>query len=114
MLSKSYRISKKKDIEQIFKKGFWVRNKILSLAMVKNNLEKTRFVVTISLKVSKKSTVRNKIKRQINEIIRLNLNKLKPGYDLAIVVTKNDILSKTYQNIDSALNKLFFKAKLID
>ena len=46
----------------------------------------TRIGISISLKVSKKAVVRNRIKRQIRAILRQLLPQISPGWHLVIVV----------------------------
>lgn len=62
----------------------------------KNNLNKNSFRIIVSVKVSKKAVVRNKIRRQIREILRQA--NLKQGYDI-VVITNKDILNKSFQEI---------------
>lgn len=46
----------------------------------------TRIGISISLKVSKKAVVRNRIKRQIRAILRHLLPQISPGWNLVVVV----------------------------
>lgn len=84
----------------------------LRLKYLGNNLGFSRFAVVASVKVSKKATVRNRLKRQIREIIRLNKEKIKPSHDLVIAANAR-ALDKDYQQLQTELFSLFFKAKLL-
>jgi ribonuclease P protein component len=44
------------------------------------------FGISISRKVSKRAVVRNRIKRQLKAVIRQNLSKIEPGWQVVIVV----------------------------
>lgn len=79
-------------------------NSLLVLYLRENNLEISRLGVSISKKVGK-AHVRNKIKRQIKEIIRLNEDKIKLGYDLVFVV-RVKAKDKSYQELECSLLKL--------
>src|SRR3989338_4018632 len=81
MLPKANRLSKNKDISRVFKEGKLVRNDCLSLKFFKNQLTVSRFAFVVSLKVSKKAHLRNKIKRQLRESVRLRLRFIKAGFD---------------------------------
>ena len=57
-----------------------------SIKFVPNNNDFSRFAISAGLKVSKKSVLRNKIKRKVSEIIRLNYPMARPGYDVVLVI----------------------------
>ncbi len=54
----------------------------------KNNLTNSRFGFVISAKVSKKAVDRNKIRRRASEIIRLNIDNIRSGFDIIFVIKK--------------------------
>ena len=85
MLAKINRIKKKKDFDEIFKKGKIFRSDSLIFKFKKNNLKESRFGFVVSLKVSKSAVVRNKIRRRMSEIIRQNMDGIKNGTDLVII-----------------------------
>ena len=85
MLPAANRLSKEKDFKKTFQKGKSFFTKILGVKILKNNLEASRFGIVVSTKISKKAVQRNKIKRQIREVLRLNLDKVKPGFDVVII-----------------------------
>ncbi len=61
-------------------------------------MEQNRFCIIVSNKVDKRSVIKNRIKRQIGEIIRLNINNIKPGYDISILV-KSGLIDKNTKKI---------------
>ena len=85
MLPKINRIRKKRDFEAIFKRGQGgtrsFRGSFLSFKAVKNNLELARFGFVVSKKVSKKATVRNKIKRRLCVAVEGQIGNIKTGTD---------------------------------
>ena len=85
MLKKINRITKTKEIDGVFKNGRSSFDNILGVKILPAESKISRFVVVVSTKVSKKATLRNKIKRRLQEIIRLNLLKLKPNFDFFIL-----------------------------
>ncbi len=105
MLPKINRIKKKKDFEEIFKKGKNLKNGFLIFKVAKNNLNQSRFGFVVSQKVSKKATIRNKIKRRMSEIIRLNSKNIKNGID-AVLVALPGIEKKEFSEIQNSINKL--------
>jgi len=58
----------------------------------------------VSLKVSKKAVIRNKIKRRLREIIRQT--ELKQGFDF-VIIAKPLIVNQNFQEIKQDLNEIF-------
>jgi len=73
MLSKKNRIKDKRLIKKILKKGRRVKFGYLLFKYLPSEEENSKFAFIVSKKVSKKAVVRNKIKRQLSEILRTNL-----------------------------------------
>lgn len=106
MFNKKNRITKTKEIENVFKNGKNFYNDILGFKVLKNKTENNRFCIIISAKVSKKAVVRNKIKRQIRAIIIENKNFLRNDFDLVIIVNKN-IVGRDFLEIKKSLEIAF-------
>ncbi len=112
MLPAKNRLHQEKDIKKTIRLGRSVYSPYFRLKYSKNDLERIRLTVVISAKVSKKAVVRNRLKRQIREIFRINLDKIIVGYDL--VLTANaQALELDFQGIKDQLSDLIFKAKLL-
>lgn len=112
MLKPAYRLAKEQDFKLLARKGRPASLDLFSAKVLPNNLAHSRFGIVISAKVSKKAVVRNLIKRRLAEVIRLNLNQIKPGYDVMILV-KAVAVGKDYPQLEQALAGLFDKAKLL-
>lgn len=112
MLISKNRLRKKNDINNVFKKGKTVTGNFIFLRMAKNNLDINRFAFAVSSKVSKKSVLRNKIKRQLRAIIKKNILKIKPGFDF-MLIAKPQIINQRFKEIekeiDAILNSKFNK-----
>lgn len=93
-LAKTLRLRKEKDFKTVFIKGKIFKGSFLNLRIFKNNLNTSRFGFVISVKISKKAVLRNKTKRRLKECARLNLARLKPGFDVVIVATRKDITNQ--------------------
>ncbi len=114
MLPAGYRLQKDRDIRKAIGKGYKVFGLTLGLKFLPNKLEKSRFCFVISTKISKKAVKRNKLKRQLREIIRLNLDKITPKYDIVILTKpKAGILDKTHPELEEELLSLLKRAKLL-
>lgn len=111
MLPKKYKLKKDKDFRRIFEKGRSYYRDFLGLKRLRNDLGLSRFAFLVGLKISKKAVIRNKIRRQLEETVRLNLAQIKTGYDMIFMV-KPEIIDKKYEQIKETLIKLLKKACL--
>jgi ribonuclease P protein component len=111
MLKKINRLTKDKEFDRAFKKGRSGYDKIVGVKITANDLEINRFGILISAKISKKAVIRNKIKRQIREIIRLEMDKLKQGND-CVIICLPEIVSKEYGEIEKSILGHFRKLKM--
>lgn len=109
MLKRQNRLTEDSDFQKIWKRGRSFYTKILGFKMLKNDLPFSRFGIVVGNKISKKSTVRNRIKRQLRETISNNLTEIVPGNDLVINALP-EIVGKKKKDIESditlALKKL--------
>ena len=113
MLPHINRLQKRKEIERVFKKGKWFKEGCLILKVAHNDLSTSRFAFIISKKVSNKAIVRNRIRRIIQETIRVNLDAIKTGVDIILLATSAIKTKKgDVQEIKKTIKTLLIKAKL--
>ena len=84
-LSRTNRLTTKKDIDYIFKNGRTVRGSFLFIRVLKNQKEYSRFAFVIPIKYVPLAVDRNRIKRALSEEIR-KLILLEHGYDMIVVI----------------------------
>lgn len=113
MLPKNFRLKNKKDFDRVHKLGKFYRDKFIALKVKPNKLPDTRIGIIVGTKISKKAVMRNKIKRRIRAGLIEIIDKIKPGFDIVIMV-RPEIIEKEYQEIFLSLKKLFSLAHLID
>jgi ribonuclease P protein component len=102
MLPRKYSLSGKKNFDAVMQKGRIFNTPYFRLRTLENGLKLSRFGIIVSNKVSKRATERNLLKRQISEIFRLNLAKIKPGIDIAITISQK-MVGLTFQKIEEQL-----------
>lgn len=114
MLLKKNRLTKKKDFEAVFKNGKTFKQGFLVIKIAKNNLGINRFGFIVSQKISKKANVRNKVKRRLREVVRLEIknNNKKEGID-AIFISLSGIEKKSFSEIKEEAIKLLKKSGII-
>ncbi len=104
MLAKKYRF-KNFDFEK-FRNSKKIQNSLFLIRKIDSENEEKKFAVTTNNKEFKKAVLRNKIRRKIFEIIRLNLEKIHPGYYL-INVRNKEALKMNFKEIEKILLQLF-------
>lgn len=90
-------------------KNYWNRN--LTIYVRKNNLNYSRFGYSITKKIGN-SVVRNKVRRRMQEIVRLNFDGIKSGYDIVVIPKKNTVDIK-YKELERAMLHLFKMSRLL-
>lgn len=112
MLPTKNRLKKRKDFDSVFKKGRGFKEDFLVLKKNKNNLNQSRFGFIVGKRVSKKATVRNKIKRGLSGLIQEKLAKIKKGFDIVLIVQPG-LENKNFEEMERIIDKLLQGAKLI-
>lgn len=77
-------LSNQKEISRIFEKGSSKVSRYFIARAIANQVEEPRFVFAVSRKYGN-SVHRNRIKRQVREILRCNLDIIPRGFDFAII-----------------------------
>jgi ribonuclease P protein component len=91
------RLRKRKDFLHIYRNGTRYRGKNFILVYLSNNLRFSRIAVVASKKVGN-ALVRNKAKRRLRTLYRMNKNYLKESYDL-VFITNARIRQATWKEI---------------
>jgi len=114
MLVKNSRISKKKEFDDIFKKGKSTRGTFFILKFLKNDLKLNRFAFMVSKKISLKAVVRNKIRRRLSEAVKEFRTESDKGVDvvfLTLPAIKDKSFSEIKTETDKFLEKIISKNK---
>ncbi|WP_446898167.1 ribonuclease P protein component [Clostridium sp. LBM24168] len=105
-----YRLKKNAEFRIVYKRGKSFSNNLLVLYIYKNKKGFNKLGISVSKKVGK-SVIRNRIKRLIKEIVRLDCDNLKMGYNF-VFIAKNASNDKSYTDIESSVKYLIRKAGL--
>ncbi len=110
-MEKKFRLRKNMEFRKVYSHGknYWNRN--LTLYVKKNNIDETRVGYTITKKIGN-SVVRNKLRRRMKEIYRLNFHRIETGYDL-VFVPKRNIVNLSYEKLDSSMIHIMRKAGVL-
>lgn len=86
MLARSHRLRKSSDILHVYKKGGRAYSQYFLAHSLRTGRPETRLAVIISKKVDKRAVVRNRNRRRVSEILRAELTRIKPGFDILITI----------------------------
>jgi len=84
-LSRSERITKTSDFKQALKEGSFYNGKALKLSISRNDCGVSRIGVSLRKHIFKLAVSRNRLRRRIKEIFRLNKEKIVRGYDIVAI-----------------------------
>lgn len=108
MLKRENRLIKNSEFQQVYNHGRSFVGSYVVLYVKKNQMEHTRFGFTVSKKIGN-AVERNRIKRIMREICRVNLERFATGYDL-IFVARKKIKGISYRLVENEMRKLSLKA----
>ncbi|MHB1355456.1 MAG: ribonuclease P protein component [Anaerolineae bacterium] len=112
MLAKQYRLTKAEDFRRVHSQGqSWANGKLV-LCRYQNSLDYCRFGFSVSRKMGG-AVVRNRIKRVLREVIRLNIDQIVPGWDVVFLARKG-IVDATYWTAEQAMLGLMRSAKILN
>jgi len=111
-MKKKYILKKKSEIDAIFNNKKQMGNSYFSIFTKENEVEYFKFGMSIGRKFGN-SVNRNKIKRQIRSIIRLNQKYINNKFRFVIVI-KPKANSLNYLEIETEILKLLKKLKIME
>ena len=111
-LQKSNRLHMKKNFDDIFQNGNKTvcANLILRWSPNPSAKSESRVSIIVSKKLGN-AVVRNRIKRLIKEVFRLNKNKLKIGIDMIFIPTEKSKI-EDYKQTENTILKIWEKAEI--
>ena len=99
-MKQRYSLKKNSDFRRLYAKGKSAATPYLVLYCRKNRLEHNRAGYTVSVKLGH-AVVRNRVRRRLREIVRLNREQVKPGYDL-VLVARSRAVDAEYRKLEQA------------
>lgn len=109
MLPKSYRLKQKRDFNRVYRRGANFRQSFFNFRFLDNALSHARIGIVIPLKISKKSTQRNRIKRLIAESFKKNKLILNHPKDIVITISRLPSNEKEILQIPTIISKYLLK-----
>ncbi len=87
------------------------RSRYFAIKIIKNPHRKlSRLAVIVSKKTHKSAVGRNRIRRRMYEMVRLEFPRINGIYDIAIIVTSSEVLSADHAEIIECLRESLVEA----
>jgi ribonuclease P protein component len=112
MLPRKSRITKGKDWAQLHRYGRTFNSPNILIKVRQTHGHQTRFGFIVGTKISKKATIRNRIKRQLQAIIGNSSPNVKAGYEVAIIA-KAPVVKDKFSELEKSLSVLLKRAGLL-
>ena len=124
MLTRPYRLTRMKDYEILFKEGRFVGGNLVNAKIWRIEPEKyprrdymkmdLKIGFVVSTKISKSAVKRNRVKRQMREVVRLlvKAGRIKTGFIIAILAKVN-ILGKEYNEIEISVMDVLSRGRIL-
>jgi len=112
MLKKKFRVKHFKDFKDLLENGSYFGAKEFYIKYNSNNLDYSKISVVVPIKIDKRAVIRNRIKRQLSEIIRLMYKDIKPGFNI-VLFCKNPILETKQEDMRKQVKYILENTKLL-
>lgn len=113
MLAEKYRFHGHGSLKFVYSRGQVVRSKLFITKYTHNPRRKQpRIAVVVSKKVMKSAVKRNRIRRRLYEIIRLELPGLIQQTDIVFIVISPDVLLAPHADLQAVVRRSFVQANL--
>ena len=110
-MNERYTLKKNSDFRRLYTRGKSAVSSSLVVYCRRNRLDRNRFGFTVSKKLGK-AVVRNRVRRRLREIARLNMPALKTGWDI-VVVARTRAVDASYAELERAYREACAKLELL-
>lgn len=111
MLRKQNRLRRAEDVKRVRQQGQGWRHPLVILLVMQNDLEVSRFAFSASRAVGK-AVVRNRAKRRLREIVRLQLAQIPSGWD-CLLIARAQTAQVSHAELHAAVTDLLRRAHLL-
>jgi ribonuclease P protein component len=112
VLKREFRLTDSKDFQTVYRRGRYNATALFSVNVLPNHLGVTKIGVVVNKKVAKRANVRNTVKRQVREIVRLAYLNIQKGQSVIITV-RQPALAADYKSMERDILVSFKKLGLL-
>lgn len=114
MISTTHRFHGHGSLRYVYQHGQTVRGPLCALKFIKNERRKAyRLAIVVSKKVSKSAVVRNRIRRRVYEVYRLESAAFSSPYDMVVTVFNEQLASIPASEVQKMVHAQLKQAKII-
>lgn len=111
MISAQFRFHGHGSLRFLFKNAQAVRSRYTTIKYIANPKRKyPRFAVVVSKKVHKSAVGRNRMRRRLYEIVRLEQPHLNGVYDVALIITSAEVINAPHKELAAMVHDMFTQA----
>lgn len=105
MVTREFRLRKQADITRVLRHGRRKSTKYCTLRWSPNRVGVSRMAVIVSKKYDNRAVVRNRARRRVREVMRLNWSRIPVSFDILVTV-QSDIAGLTPAQLKSDIEYL--------
>jgi ribonuclease P protein component len=109
-VKRRFRVREDRRFREIRQRGRAYTVDLLVLCALPNDLSFSRFGFAVNSRIGN-AVVRNRIKRRLREAVRIEVERIRPGWDI-ILIARRPIRSADYHQMEAACARLFRRAHL--
>ncbi|MFA5134942.1 MAG: ribonuclease P protein component [Patescibacteria group bacterium] len=112
MLPRIHRLSSTEDWRRVHAAGSTVHGRGIVVKVLRSRNAATRFGFSISTKVSKRATVRNRIKRQLRVAAGKYVDSVRSGLDV-VFIARTPLVGLSSENMEHEVVQVLKKARVL-
>ena len=112
MINRKLRFHSRGGVRYVYQKGKTIRSAKASLVFCENTRGFTRISVVVSKKVSKSAVKRNRIRRRVYEVLRLNIQYIPEKMDYVFVIYSPEVEEMEFSELEKMLGELVEQSKV--
>ena len=113
MLPRPVRITRRADWDRLHRRGTAVHSRALVMKFQETHRPQTRFGFIVGVKVSKRATIRNQVKRRLRAFVARERPTVKAGYDI-IMIARTPSATTPPAELQQTIRMLLHRAHLLN